>query len=40
MNVFLGTETDEGIGARADVNADGLVNVVDVQQIVNTFLAG
>jgi hypothetical protein len=39
VNVFLGTETDPDIVARADVNSDGDVNVLDVQQIVNTFLA-
>jgi len=26
--------------ARADVNGDGAVNVLDVQRIVNLFLAG
>ena len=40
VNVFLGLETDPGIVARADVNGDGVANVLDVQAIVNTFLAG
>ena len=40
VNVFLGTQTDPGIVARADVNGDGAVNVLDVQAIVNTYLQG
>ena len=38
MNVFLGSQTDPEISARADVNSDGSVNVLDVQIVVNTFL--
>ena len=38
VNVFLGTETDPGIIARANVNADAGVDVLDVQLIVNLFL--
>jgi len=37
-NVVLGTETDPGIVARADVNVDGEVNVLDLQIIVNIYL--
>jgi len=40
VNVFLGTQTDPGIVARADINGDGSVNVLDVQTIVNAFLHG
>jgi len=40
VNVFLGSENDPGIVARADVNGDGAVNVLDVQTIVNAFLQG
>jgi hypothetical protein len=40
VNVFLGTETDPAIVARADVNGDGGVNVLDVQAVVNAFLNG
>jgi hypothetical protein len=40
VNVFLGVETDPAIVTRADVNADTEVNVLDVQLIVNIFLAG
>jgi hypothetical protein len=40
VNVFLGTQTDPDIVARADVNGDGAVNVLDVQFVVNKFLAG
>jgi hypothetical protein len=40
VNVFLGTQTDPEIVAAADVNGDGKVNVLDVQQIVNAFLRG
>jgi hypothetical protein len=40
VNVFLGTQTDPGIVARADVNGDGAVNVLDVQAIVNAYLQG
>jgi len=40
VNVFLGSETDPGTAARADVNLDGAVNVLDVQIIVNAFLNG
>jgi hypothetical protein len=40
VNVFLGSQTDPEIVARADINGDGAVNVLDVQSIVNTFLAG
>jgi hypothetical protein len=40
VNVFLGTQTDPDIVARADVNGDNAVNVLDVQLIVNKFLAG
>lgn len=40
VNVFLGTQTDPGIVARADVNGDGVVNVLDVQTVVNAFLNG
>ena len=40
VNVFLGVETDPDVVARADVNGDGAVNVLDVQRIVNVFLAG
>lgn len=38
VNVFLGTETDPGIVARANVNGDAGVDVLDVQLIVNLFL--
>jgi hypothetical protein len=38
VNVFLGTETDPGIMARANVNGDAGVDVLDVQLIVNLFL--
>jgi hypothetical protein len=37
-NVFLGIESDPEIVARADVNGDGAVNVLDVQAIVNSYL--
>jgi hypothetical protein len=40
INVFLGVELDAGITTRADVNSDGSVNVLDVQQLVNTILLG
>ena len=40
VNVFLGVQTDPVIVARADVNGDGAVNVLDVQRIVNVFLTG
>lgn len=40
VNVFLGTQTDPEIVARADVNGDGTVNVLDVQAIANIFLSG
>lgn len=40
VNVFLGTQTDPAIVARADVNGDGTVNVLDVQAVVNAFLNG
>ena len=40
VNVFLGTETDPDIVARADVNSDESVDVLDVQIVVNTFLGG
>jgi hypothetical protein len=40
VNVFLGVATDPEVIARADVNRDGSVNVLDVQRIVNEFLAG
>jgi hypothetical protein len=40
VNVFLGTQTDPEIVARADVNGDGAVNVLDVQAIVNAYLHG
>jgi hypothetical protein len=40
VNVFLGTQTDPAIVARADVNGDGAVNVLDVQAVVNAFLHG
>jgi hypothetical protein len=40
VNVFLGSQTDPEIVARADVNHDGSVNVLDVQVIVNAFLHG
>lgn len=40
INVFLGSESDLGIVARADVNGDGAVNILDVQAIVNAFLQG
>jgi hypothetical protein len=36
--VFLGSQTDPEIVARADVNGDRVVNVLDVQAIVNLFL--
>jgi hypothetical protein len=38
VNVFLSSETDPGVIARADVNADTNVDVLDVQLIVNLFL--
>jgi hypothetical protein len=38
--VFLGVELDPDISALADVNGDGNVNVIDVQQIVNSILMG
>jgi parallel beta-helix repeat protein len=34
VNVILGTETDPDIVVRADVNADALINSLDVQEIV------
>ena len=40
VNVFLGSETEPGTVARADINADGTVDVLDVQQTVNIFLGG
>ena len=40
VNVFLGSQSDPEIVARADVNHDGSVNVLDVQVIVNAFLHG
>jgi hypothetical protein len=40
VNVFLGSETDPEIVARADVNGDGTANVLDIQAIVNAFLQG
>jgi len=39
VNVFLGSQTDPGIVARADLNG-GAVNELDVQRIVNVFLSG
>jgi hypothetical protein len=38
VNVFLGSEADPGIMARANVNGDAGVDVLDVQLIVNLFL--
>ncbi len=40
VNVFLGSQTDPEIVARADVNGDGSVNVLDVQAVVNAYLHG
>jgi hypothetical protein len=40
VNVILGSETDPGVVARADVTQDGSVNVLDIQAIVNIILAG
>jgi hypothetical protein len=40
VNVVLGSETDPGIIAHADVNGDGVVNVLDVQTVVNVYLKG
>jgi len=40
VNVFLGSQTDPEVVARADVNGDGEVNVLDVQAIVNAYLHG
>ena len=40
VNVFLGTQADPEIVARADVNGDGAVNVLDVQAIANIVLTG
>lgn len=40
INVFLGTENDPLIVARADQNGDGAVNVLDVQLVVNAVLSG
>ena len=40
INVFLGTETDPGLVANADVNSDGKINVLDVQKIANIILSG
>jgi hypothetical protein len=39
-NIFLGSETDPEMVARADVNGDGSVNVLDVQAVVNAYLQG
>ena len=38
VNVFLGLETDPDIVARADINKNGSVNIIDVQRVVNVFL--
>ena len=40
INAFLGIESDPAIVARADVNSDGAVNVLDVQLIANIVLSG
>jgi len=40
VNVFLGSQTNPEVVARADVNGDGAVNVLDVQAIVNAYLHG
>ncbi len=40
VNVFLATESDPAIVARADVNSDGAVDVLDVQRIANIVLSG
>jgi hypothetical protein len=40
VNVLLGSQTDPEIVARADINGDGTVNVLDVQGIVNAYLQG
>jgi hypothetical protein len=40
INVILGAEADPGVIARADVNLDGAVNVLDAQAIVNIILTG
>jgi hypothetical protein len=40
VNVVLGLVSDPAIVARADVNGDGLANVLDVQIVVNAALAG
>ena len=40
VNVFLGSQTDLEIIARADVNGDGTVDVLDVQATVNAYLHG
>jgi hypothetical protein len=40
VNIFLGIETDPDRIARADVNGDGAVDVLDVQGVVNVFLLG
>jgi len=39
VNVFLGIATDTEIVARADVNGDAAVNVLDVQAIANIVLS-
>ena len=40
VNVFLGSDTDPEIAARADLNSDGSVGLLDFQRMVNTFLGG
>jgi hypothetical protein len=40
VNVVLGSETNPETIAQADVNGDGVVNVLDVQAIVNAYLHG
>jgi hypothetical protein len=40
VNVALAVETDPAVIDRADLNGDEAVNVLDVQLLVNLFLAG
>ena len=39
VNVFLGSQSDPEIVARADVNGDRVVNVLDAQAIVDAHLS-
>jgi len=40
VNVVLGLETNPELVLRADVNADGSLDVLDLQVVINTYLNG